>query len=44
MFSSGIGADGRKLEVMPFESLRALSPVDVQALHLFLRSLQVSPH
>ena len=39
MFKSGKRPDGATVRVMPFESLRELSDVDVQALHVFLKSL-----
>ena len=39
MFKTGQRSDGVKVRVMPFESLRELSDVDVQALHVFLKSL-----
>jgi mono/diheme cytochrome c family protein len=39
MFKTGKRPDGATVRVMPFESLRELSDVDVQALHLFLKSL-----
>jgi mono/diheme cytochrome c family protein len=39
MFRSGRRADGSVVQVMPFESLRAVSETDVRALHLFLKSL-----
>jgi mono/diheme cytochrome c family protein len=43
MIASGRSADGRTLRVMPFESLRALSPLDLEALHRYLRSLPSGP-
>jgi cytochrome c553 len=39
MLKSGQRPDGAKVQVMPFETLRELSDIDVQALHLFLKSL-----
>jgi mono/diheme cytochrome c family protein len=39
MFKSGRRPDGSTIGVMPFESLRAMSDVDVAALHLYLKSL-----
>jgi len=39
MFKSGHRPDGSEVKVMPFESLREMNEVDVQALHLFLKSL-----
>jgi mono/diheme cytochrome c family protein len=39
MLKSGQRPDGAKVPVMPFETLRELSDIDVQALHLFLKSL-----
>lgn len=36
LFRSGRRADGSAVRVMPFESLRAMSEVDVRALHLYL--------
>jgi mono/diheme cytochrome c family protein len=39
MFKSGKRPDGNSVRVMPFESLRELSDVDVQALHLFLKTV-----
>ncbi len=38
MFRSGKRPDGSAIRVMPFESLRELSEVDVRALHLYLRT------
>jgi cytochrome c553 len=43
MFKSGVRADGSKIQVMPFDSLRELSETDVRALHLYLRSLPPKP-
>lgn len=40
MFRTGQRADGSKIQVMPFESLREMSETDMKALHLYLRSLQ----
>jgi mono/diheme cytochrome c family protein len=39
MMRSGLGADGRKISVMPFESLRGMSDTDLRAMHLYLQSL-----
>lgn len=39
MFKTGKRPDGSGIQVMPFESLREISDTDVQALHLYLRSL-----
>ena len=39
MFKSGHRPDGSAIRVMPFDSLRALSDVDVQALHVYLKTL-----
>lgn len=39
MFRSGHRPDGTPVKVMPFESLREMKEADVQALHLYLRSL-----
>jgi mono/diheme cytochrome c family protein len=39
MFRSGRRPDGSAVQVMPFESLGAISDTDIQALHLYLRSL-----
>ena len=39
MFKSGHRPDGSVVQVMPFESLREMNEVDVQALHVFLKSL-----
>ena len=39
MFKSGKRPDGAALKVMPFESLRALNELDLQALYMFLKSL-----
>jgi hypothetical protein len=43
MLKSGKRADGSAIQVMPFESLRALSDTDARALHLYLRSLAAEP-
>jgi mono/diheme cytochrome c family protein len=40
MFRSGKRPDGSAIGVMPFESLRNMSDVDVKALHLYLKSLK----
>ena len=39
MFRSGKRPDGSAVKVMPFESLREMSEVDLKALHLYLRGL-----
>jgi mono/diheme cytochrome c family protein len=39
MFRSGKRPDGSAIKVMPFDSLRELSEVDVRALHLYLKTL-----
>lgn len=39
MLKSGQAPDGRKIAVMPFESLARFSDTDARALHLYLRSL-----
>jgi mono/diheme cytochrome c family protein len=39
MMRSGKRPDGTAIEVMPFESLRSLSDTELEALHLYLRSL-----
>jgi len=43
LFRSGQRADGSRVAVMPFESLREMSDTDVHALHLYLRSLPPAP-
>jgi mono/diheme cytochrome c family protein len=43
MLKTGQRADGSKIQVMPFESLRELNETDVRALHLYLRSLPPRP-
>lgn len=43
MLKTGHRADGSKIRVMPFESLRELNETDVQALHLYLKSLPPRP-
>lgn len=43
MLKSGQRADGSKIRVMPFESLREMNETDVRALHLYLRSLPAGP-
>ena len=43
MFRTGKRADGSPIPVMPFESLRNLSDTDVEALHLYLKSLPPLP-
>lgn len=40
MMKTGTRADGSKIQVMPFESLRELSETDLRALHLYLRGLK----
>ena len=40
MFKTGKRPDGSAITVMPFETLREMSDVDVGALHLYLKSLQ----
>lgn len=40
LFKTGKRPDGTPVKVMPFESLREMSEVDVQALHLYLKSLK----
>jgi cytochrome c553 len=39
MFRTGQRPDGSKPKVMPFDSLKAMTDVDVRALHLYLKSL-----
>jgi mono/diheme cytochrome c family protein len=43
MLKTGQRADGSKIQVMPFESLRELNETDVRALHLYLRGLPPRP-
>lgn len=43
MLKTGQRPDGSKIQVMPFESLGALSETDMRALHLYLRSLPARP-
>ena len=43
MFKTGVRADGSKIQVMPFDSLRELNETDVRALHMYLRSLPARP-
>ena len=43
MFKTGVRADGSKIQVMPFDSLRELNETDVRALHMYLRSLPPRP-
>jgi cytochrome c553 len=43
MLKSGQRPDGSKIKVMPFESLREMNETDMQALHLYLRSLPAKP-
>jgi mono/diheme cytochrome c family protein len=38
MFQSGRRPDGTKIEVMPFDALRAMSETDARALHLYLKN------
>lgn len=40
MFRSGKRPDGSAIQVMPFESLRAMSDTDVRALYLYLKQLR----
>jgi cytochrome c553 len=40
LFRTGKRADGSEVKVMPFASLGKISDVDMQALHLYLQSLQ----
>jgi cytochrome c553 len=39
MFRTGQRPDGSKPKVMPFDSLKVMTDVDVRALHLYLKSL-----
>ena len=39
LFRTGKRADGSAVQVMPFDSFKHMSEVDVRALHLFLKSL-----
>ena len=39
MFRTGQRPDGSKPKVMPFDSLKVMSDVDVRALHLYLKTL-----
>lgn len=39
MFRSGKRPDGSAIQVMPFDSLKNMSEVDVRALHVYLKSL-----
>ncbi len=43
MLRSGRRPDGTAITVMPFESLRALSDVDAQALYAFLKTVPARP-
>ena len=43
MFRSGKRPDGTAISVMPFETLREISDVDVAALHAYLKSLPPRP-
>ena len=40
LFRTGKRPDGTEVKVMPFESLKQMSEVDVRALHLYLKSLK----
>lgn len=40
LFKTGKRPDGTAVQVMPFDSLKNMSEVDVRALHLYLRSLK----
>jgi cytochrome c553 len=42
MFRTGQRPDGSKPKVMPFDSLKLMSDVDVLALHLYLKTLPAS--
>lgn len=43
MFRSGVRPDGQPVQVMPFESLRAMSDTDLDALYLYLKTLPARP-
>lgn len=43
MFRTGLRPDGRPVQVMPFESLRAMSDTDLDALYLYLKTLPAKP-
>lgn len=43
LFKTGKRPDGTPVKVMPFESLREMNETDVQALHLYLKSLKPLP-
>jgi mono/diheme cytochrome c family protein len=43
LFQTGQRPDGSAVQVMPFESLRAMNETDVRALHLYLRRLPPRP-
>lgn len=43
MFRSGQRPDGQPVQVMPFESLRAMSDTDLAALYLYLKTLPARP-
>ncbi len=43
LFRSGRRPDGTPVQVMPFETLKAMSETDVRALHLYLMSRKVQP-
>jgi mono/diheme cytochrome c family protein len=40
LFRTGKRPDGTEVKVMPFDSLKQMSEVDVRALHLYLKSLR----
>ncbi len=43
MFKSGKRPDGTPIQVMPFEALSKINDVDVQALHVYLKTLPARP-
>lgn len=43
MLRSGKRPDGTAVSVMPFESLRELNDVDVQALYAYLKTVPAKP-
>lgn len=43
MFRTGLRPDGKPVQVMPFESLRAMSDTDLGALYLYLKTLPARP-
>jgi len=43
MFKSGKRPDGSAIAVMPFESLREMNEVDVQALYVYLKTVPARP-